>query len=178
MTETETLATTTDPRLPAAVKKAISGGAWTPDDLRALLKARAKVYKRDGETPEQSYSKAFTGPNPRDVQGARLFALCVDVEKAAPANGPYGHGKVRTNSTSYDANSDEPEQIARDGLRGGPEGSSRLQAIADARKAWRLAVDKIMNSSGVSRSKAVLMLSETPDGKRLIEAERYGAVGA
>ena len=131
--ELERLAKIDCPRLASVFAKAIDAGHIHVDELRRLLKLRAREYRRDGELPEQAYSKAFTGLNPRDTVGAELFAKLVTLDAAA--NGSHGH--------TFIAPGDTGDRVARDGIQGGPEGDARLQEIADAQRRFRLAVDKI-----------------------------------
>ncbi len=148
------------------LRKGIASGELSGQDVHAMLDAVIEKLHDGEEFPQQTLARVTDWRSPRyDRTAHELLALDVEFGKAAPAGGPYGHGKVKTTGNNFDARSGEGEQIASDGLRGGPEGNAKLQAIADAQKAWRKAVDKIMADSGVSRSKATLMLSETPEGR-------------
>jgi hypothetical protein len=77
----EKLAAIDRPGFASAVEKALNGDV---PFLRKLLKARASRHKADGETPQQAFAKAFSGRDPRDAQGARLFSMLVNLEKVAP----------------------------------------------------------------------------------------------
>ena len=110
----------------------------------ATFKLRAREFKCDGETPEQSYAKAFTGLSPRDTIGAELFAKLVETEKAAPANDARtGHGTVTSNSRSFDADWDETGTMAN-------RDNNYLQVMADAPKKMRLKIAEHAARTGLS----------------------------
>ena len=147
MSSYEQLAQIDSPHFPSEVAKAIDEGRWTVSNLQKLMVARARFWKVQGE--KTSFVKSFTGQNHIDPLGPQLLSLQVNLEKAAPRNNAYGHGRVTTNSTSYDAGSDE-SGVARD---------TTFETMVSAHH----------KKNGGKKSDAYTAIMATPEGRKAFE---------
>jgi len=121
MSTLESLAAVNHPNYAVTITKAVEDGTLDVQDLRRLLELRSLEYAAKGETAAQSYAKAFTGSDPRDVEGAKLFALLVNVEKSV-AHADAGGKRPDPNDA------DDMEKLVREHMKAHPEISSKSRA--------------------------------------------------
>ena len=128
MSTLEQLAKVDSPRLPETVERALNAGQFSIDQLRKLLRERGRIHKADGETPQQSFAKSFSGQQPRDPIGAQLFATLVNLEKANDTKMHFASGGKPADDDEV-KEGDNLESLVRAYMKDHPEITSKTRAV-------------------------------------------------